>query len=201
MTHWLILSNDTVIIFGRSPFVNEIRSEIPKLCRKFFSIGCNYFVESFPCVNAVIFYDDITPRFFNNQLLITQRKYAEDAEYKCHELCRTHKHSEFYDVKRTPDGLSGDPGKLNFWFHTPSMALNWAHQKGYSRAILAGIDLDIGTPHFDDGSVPEWEINGLLDARSQFERLCVEFGEVLQLNPECTLDIAKASCSDFCSEQ
>ena len=51
----------TLILFGRSPFINEIAQYIPDLCNKYHTMGCNYFCDTFPMVEYVIFYDDIVP--------------------------------------------------------------------------------------------------------------------------------------------
>ena len=52
----------TLILFGRSPFINKIAEYIPELCNKYHTMGCNYFVNSFPEVEYVVFYDDLVPK-------------------------------------------------------------------------------------------------------------------------------------------
>ena len=73
-------TKDTLILFGRSPFINKIRDKVPEIIKKYTTMGCNYFCESFPEVDHVIFYDDICPKV-KNSTIVTQYEYFK---YKKH---------------------------------------------------------------------------------------------------------------------
>ena len=117
----------TLILFGRSSFINEIRNDIPELIKKYHTMGCNYFCESFPDVEYVVFYDDITPKVKPESTIITNVRHYYDTTKNCYNLCHTHKNIEFYTINKNSNDFSFRDSQLNFCIHTPSMALNWAY--------------------------------------------------------------------------
>lgn len=176
---------DTLILFGRSPFINKIRDKIPYLISKYHTMGCNTFCESFPDVEYVIFYDDIAPKV-KDSIIITDIK---NKDRNAHDLLQTHKH-ELYIVNKDDWFFSKEKSTLNLCVHTPSMALNWAYQKGFKNVVIAGIDLIPDTKHFDSEKkiFPQEAIN---QARRHLTKIATQYLNIYQLNPDSDLDLPK----------
>lgn len=175
---------DTLILFGRSPFINTIRDKIPYLISKYHTMGVNYFCNSFPDVEYVIFYDNIVPDVKKSTIITSFKNLEKDAA----NLIYSHKY-ELYNVKRNNKEFSKDKSTLHFWIHTPSMALNWAYQKGFRNVVLAGIDLNHG--RFDSFPSREFSDTALKEARNHLTKIATQYLNIYQLNPDSDLDLPK----------
>lgn len=180
-----LMRDDTLILFGRSPFINEIRDKIPYLIENYHTMGCNTFCESFPDVEYVIFYDDISPKVKDSIIITDEKNLTRNAK----ELLETHRH-ETYQIKKDDWTFSEDKNVLHLCVHTPSMALNWAYQKGFKEVILAGIDLIPDTPHFDS-CAKIFSNEAIKQARKHLEQIATKYLNIYQLNPNSYLDLPK----------
>ncbi len=194
--------DDTLILFGRSSFINEIKSEIPILIKKYHTMGCNYFCESFPEVEYVVFYDDITPKVNPDSTIVTNVKHFQDCSKKCYALCHNHTKAEFYTINKNFESFEFGNQKLSFCIHTPSMALNWAYQKGFKNVIIAGIDLIINTPHFDaettpDAQCPDFNTSAIKRAREHLTNVASKYLKVYQLNPKSDIELEKITIKEL----
>lgn len=192
----------TLILFGRSPYINEIKNEIPLLIKEYHTMGCNYFCETFPDVEYVVFYDDITPKVNPESIIITNVKHYQDITKKCYKLCHEHNNIEFYTVNKDDDEFSTGDSRLNFCIHTPSMALNWAYKKGFKTVILAGIDLIKDTPHFDadtapDANYPNFNDSAIGRARRHLTEVASRYLKVYQLNPKSDIELEKVTIKEL----
>lgn len=192
----------TLILFGRSSFINEIKNDIPELIKKYHTMGCNYFCESFPDVEYVVFYDDITPKVKPESTIITNVRHYYDATKNCYNLCHTHKNIEFYTINKNSNDFSFRDSQLNFCIHTPSMALNWAYRKGFKNVVIAGIDLIVQTPHFDkdttpDANCPNFTDSAVLVARKHLTKVASRYLNLYQLNPKSDIEIKKITLQDL----
>jgi len=196
---------NTLILFGRSPYINEVKDQIPSLIDKYITMGCNYFCETFPNVDYVIFYDDICPKV-ENSVIVTQKKYFKDKKYKCAQEIPDYPKKELFEVVKNSNGFSSDENLLFFHFHTPSMALNWAWQKGFKNVVLVGIDLNNHTPHFDmdttpDIDFPKWYDKDLVKAKKHIENIAGQYLNILQANPKSDMNLQKISIEDLLSDK
>lgn len=195
--------DNTLILFGRSPFINEIAKQIPLLCKKYHTMGCNYFCETFPEVEYVIFYDDIVPHVKPHHKIITNIKYWQYSKYKCHKLLEGHANKSVYIINKKDDCFTENSLKLNFCIHTPSMALNWAYLKGFKNVIIAGIDLTLeNNEHFDKNSTPDrdghdFNTIAIKKARDHLENVSRRYLNVYQLNPNNDIKIPKVRIEDL----
>lgn len=193
----------TLILFGRSPFINEIAEYIPELCKKYHTMGCNYFVNSFPMVEYVIFYDDLVPEVHPETKIVTNIGYFYDRDKKCYNLLRTHGNSELYKIKKDCERFSKKPSTLHMCIHTPSLALNWAWLKGFKNVIIAGIDLTLeNRKHFDAKTTPDADSNdfnkiAIEIARNHLYNIAQKHLQVFQLNPESDLKLPKVNIADL----
>jgi hypothetical protein len=192
----------TLILFGRSPYINEIKNEIPLLIEKYHTMGCNYFCETFPDVEYVIFYDDITPKVKPETKIITSVKHYFNDEKICYNLCHQHKNIEFYTINKDDNEFSTGDSRLNFCIHTPSMALNWAYKNGFKTVILAGIDLIINTPHFDaettpDANCPTFNESAIEKARKHLTDVASRYLKIYQLNPKSDIELEKITIREL----
>ena len=194
-------TKDTLILFGRSPFINKIRDKVPEIIKKYTTMGCNYFCESFPEVDYVIFYDDICPKV-KNSTIVTQYEYFKYKKHKCAQLIPDYPKKELYMVVKNDYIFTSVPNALYFHFHTPSMALNWAWQKGFKNVVLAGIDLVNHTPHFDcktapDPDYPKWFDSDLVKAKKHIKEVAGRYLNIFQLNPDSDMEVEKITIEEL----
>lgn len=180
-----------LVIFGRSPYINEIKDQIPLIIKKHTTLGINYFCNTFPDVDYVMFYDNICPNV-KNSTIITSFKNTEKEPQR---LIYSHKY-ELYHIVKNDDDFSFDPSTLNFCVHTPSMALNWAYQKGFKEVVLAGVDLVPNTLHFDDDK-PIFADEAILRAKNHLENVATKYLKIYQLNPDSYLNLPKITMEDL----
>lgn len=198
-------TKDTLILFGRSPFINKIRDKVPEIIKKYITMGCNYFCESFPEVDYVIFYDDICPKV-KNSTIVTQYEYFKYKKHKCAQLIPDYPKKELYMVIKNDYIFTSVPNSLYFHFHTPSMALNWAWQKGFKNVVLAGIDLINHTPHFDcktapDADYPKWFDSDLVKAKRHIKEVAGRYLNIYQLNPESDMEVEKITIEELLNNE
>lgn len=180
-----------LIIFGRSPYINEIKDYIPELIKKHTTMGINYFCNTYPNVDYVCFYDNILPNV-GHSTIITSYK---NAEKEPRNLIYSHPY-ELYHIIKDNEKFSTEKGILNFCMHTPSMALNWAYLKGYKEVVLAGIDLIPNTKHFDDDKVCLSE-SSMETARKHLENVATKYLKIYQLNPNSDLKLPKITMEEL----
>lgn len=194
--------NDTLILFGRSPFINKIADKIPDLCNKYHTIGCNYFCNTFPQVEYVIFFDDINPKVQEKHTIITNVLYLRRKNANCRNLLENHDKKELYVIHKNFKKFADDVNSLNFCIHTPSIALDWAYKKGFKNIILAGIDLTLNNKHFDykttpDGDGHTFQEMSLFKAREHLTKVAAKYLNIYQLNPENDIDIPKVKITEL----
>lgn len=195
--------DDTLILFGRSPYINTISKYIPELCKKYHTMGCNYFVNSFPQVEYVIFYDDLVPNVEERHKIITNGKYNCSNAYKSYELLQAHENKELYIINKQSFAFSDNPKILNFCIHTPSMALNWAWLNRFKNVVIAGIDLTLeNNEHFDKDTTPDrnghdFNLSAITAARNHIENVATKHLNIYQLNPKSTINIPKINILDL----
>lgn len=179
-----------LIIFGRSPYINEIRDYIPNLINKHTTMGLNFFCDTFPNVDYVMFYDDIKPKVQQSTIITRYENLKNSAG-----LIYSHPY-ELYNVRKNGLEFSEDAATLHFCVHTPSMALNWAYLKGFKDVVLAGIDLIPNTLHFDDDK-PIFDNRTITTARHHLENVCTRYLNIYQLNPDSDLKLPKIKMEDL----
>lgn len=195
---------DTLILFGRSPYINEIREYIPEIIKKYTTMGCNYFCESFPDVDYVVFYDNLAPEV-KNSTIVTQVKYFKQPGYNAYKKYPDYPKKELYVVVKNDYIFTSMKNALYFHFHTPSMALNWAWQKGFKNVVLIGIDLINNTPHFDkdtapDINTPRWFDTDLVKARRHIKEVAGRYLNIYKVNPKSDIDVDLITIDDLLRE-
>ena len=193
---------DTLILFGRSPYINKIADYIPELCKKYHTMGCNYFCNTFPQVKYVIFHDDICPNVQENQTIITNILYLRRKNSNCNRLLENHEKKELYVIHKNLKKFAEDINSLNFCIHTPSIALDWAYKKGFKNIVLAGIDLTTQNQHFDYKTTPDqnghtFNDKSLFTAREHLTNVAAKYLNIYQLNPDNDLELSKVNIADL----
>ena len=176
--------NDTLILFGRSLFIDKIKNYIPELIKKYDTLGINTFYKTYPDIDAVIFYDkDAAPKEKIDNLIITDRKNISEVKHQ--------KNVEIYEVITNRPEFSNIQGILNFYYFTSSMAINWAYLKGYKNVVLAGVDLE-NNYHFDDKDFRPELADGVQEKTKRYmEQVCSKYINLYQLNPESDLKLPR----------
>lgn len=181
---------DTIIIFGRSLFINKIKKYIPELIKKYDTMGINSFYESYPKIKYVIFYDKIAaPKQIINNKIITDIKNKDEVYNQ--------KDVTLYKVITNREEFSTNKNILNFYYFSSSMAINWAYLKGYKNVVLAGIDLE-NNLHFDNPlDKPNISEEVLFKARKYMENICSKYVNLFQLNPDSNIRLRKISIKEI----
>lgn len=177
---------DTLILFGRSPFINEIKKYIPRIIKKWHTMGCNTFCESFPDVEYVIFYDDICPKVGENSTIITDNLNYVNEHRKAYSLLHNHPKVETWKVIKMRNRFAEEDDELSLCVHTPSMALDWAYKKGFKNVVLAGIDLIPNTKHFDSEAYI-FNNEAVKTARLHLTGVATRYLNIYQLNSRSDL--------------
>ena len=170
-------------------FINKIKKHIPDLIKKYDSLGINTFYESYPNINAVIFYDKTAaPTRPIDNLIITDRKNADTVIHQ--------KNKELYEVVTNREEFSIKQGVINFYYFTSSMAINWAYLKGYKNVVLCGIDL-MNNLHFDNDFKSDLSDGVQAETKKYMENICTKYINLFQLNPESDLKIPKINIDNL----
>ncbi len=179
-------------------FINEIKNDIPKLIEKYHTMGVNSFCEIFE-PEYIIFADDFPPTRINeNQTVITNLWWWQNKKSRTFERIKNHKKLELYVIEKEYTRFSDSTLKLHFWFHTPSIALNWAYLKGFKNVILAGIDLNFNDKrHFDANFVASWLNDDVKKARQHLEDVATKYLKIYQLNAQSDLRLEKITIKDL----
>lgn len=179
-------------------FINEVREYIPDLLINFHSIACNQFVNSFGGVENVIFFDDILPisGVKPHHNLITDVRLSRNPKYKCYEWLNNHDKKELYLIDNQTDFTERER-HLAFFFHTPSMALNWCYKKGFKTVYLCGVEISEDTRHFDSNYPACWTDRKRLQARKILEKEYTKHLNIIQLDKKSTLDLKKTDIKEL----
>lgn len=193
---------NTLILFGRSPYVNKIKQYVPKICEKWHTMGVNSFCDTFPMVESVVFNDNICPNFLPKHHVVTNIANSS-LKKKAGEKLAKHPNKEMYFCVPSK-GFQEDitQRKLSFFFHTPSMALNWAYLMGFENVVLIGIDLINDTDHFNYEQVHDlktchWDEGRLEEARKQLEMINGKYLNLYQITKNNEIDLPKLKIGDL----
>ncbi len=183
---------NTIVIFGRSLFINEIKEFIPELIKNYHTIGINSFYRSFPDVEYTCFADLHLPSYLpsiTSKLIMSNMS----GDYWKH-----YKNKEVFCIEHNSKDFSQEEHILNYCFHTPSIALNWAYLKGFKNVVLAGIDLINHTGHFDAPDiVPNWSDDNIKEAINHIEKIATQYLNVYTVNPNSIINIPFISVEDL----
>lgn len=193
-----ITTDNTIILFGRSLFINEIREYIPYLIEKYHTIGINHFVESYPDIENVIYFDDI---FINGitakHNVITDIRHYQNKNSKSYLFLKEHEKKELYLIRRDFSSLSTDTNTLHFFFHTPTIAINWAYLKGFENVILLGVDITDNKEHFDVEYLAEWKDDVRVKARKHLEQVCTKYINIYNVNVNNGFELPQISITEL----
>lgn len=198
-----MIYDDTLILFGRSPYINGIKRYIPEICEKWHTMGCNYFVNTFPQIEYVVFSDkDVNPDFKSNHVVVTnilRSNYNTPVGKRLY----NHKFKEFYYFVKTPTFQEDiSKNKLSFYLHTPTVALNWAYLHNFKNVVMIGIDLLDNTDHFDKNSTPDidtcnWGDSCINNMRKHIEEVNGKYLNLYTTNLKNGLNIKKIKITDL----
>lgn len=188
----------TLVLFGRSMFINEIRDYIPFLIEHLHTMGVNSFCNHFE-TEFVIYIDDFPPKIREHQTVITNISHYHKRNSMSYNFLAEHQKKELYILEKDYLRFSDSSYKLNYFFHTPTMALNWAYIKGFKNVVLAGIDLNFADKrHFDNVNFdPNWLEKDVLKARWHLENICTKYLNIFQLNAGSDLRLPKIKLGDL----
>ncbi len=193
------INDHTIILFGRSEYLYKIEKFVPDLLKKYHSIGCNQIVEYFNDIENAIFFDDVGKlNITENTHLIAPAIYTQNSNRKSFKFLENHKNKELYEFYRNGKVFSKEKGTLNFYIHTPSLALNWCYQNNFRNVILAGVDLEPeNSVHFASHQPFMLDEEKRILARKHLEKVCTKYLRIYQLNAESTLNIDKINIKEL----
>jgi hypothetical protein len=180
---------EKVIIFGRSPFINEIKEFIPELQENYFNIGINSFPVTFPNVDLWSFIDEktllnIIIHNYKGQKILSDSSFQDDLELydiNNYELFETIEHHEpILDI----------PNCLAYQNITLTIVLNWCIKQGIKEVYLIGHDISPDWSYFDSEASQNAEEKFLKEIR-HFIYKCQDYTKIFQCNPNSDLELPK----------
>ena len=177
------------IIFGCSPFINEIAGYIPKLQEKYYTIGINNFPVFYPNVNSWFFYD--------NSMVGCIENHYRGQKIHTRERLRGHlerfKITNFETFRPVYNRLYTEKKEnyLLFKHFTISTALNWCLVNGFKDVYLAGIEMDSEQwQHFYCDNIHFTKMD-LQDETFKYIYQMQEYMNIWQLNKNCKRNLQK----------
>ena len=185
-----------IIIFGSSPFINEISDLIPELMEKYDSIGINVFPAFYPAVKHWFFYDDkmigLIKTHYKGQILHTRydlREKITNLGVKPEDLEIFYPACEIFPKDKKDF--------LYFKNYTITIAIDWCIKNGYENVYLAGVDMDSEEWYhfYDTYCMHRTKIKGLERTAKAIEELQKHIN-IFQLNQK-TNKVQKLPISDI----
>jgi hypothetical protein len=177
-----------IIIFGSSPFINEIRDYIPALQEKYVTVGLNMFPAYYPNVNHWFFFDDsgidALRLYYKGQKIHTRKGLKGHLD-----LLKITNHECFEPVGCI---LEEKKDSLLFCNYTITSALHWCVRNNFENVYFAGIEMDSEIwYHFYDLMTKHYSnLRYQKEAVEWFYKLQEQIN-IFQLNPENTLKLPK----------
>ncbi len=189
---------DTLILFGRSPYINGIRKYIPQICQKWHTMGVNSFCNVYPQVEYVIFNDKNADVEFTPKHRVIANILRSNITEKNGQKLEKHLNKEFYFcAKKKFFEEDLNQKKLSFFSHTPSMALNWAYLNGFKNVVLIGIDLT-PTGHFDKPDfILNWDEKRIKETKEHIEFINGKYLNLYKTNQKNEIDIPFVKIGDL----
>ncbi len=190
--------NDTIIIFGTSPFISNFGDEnINYLIDKYDSIGINSFGIRYNNIKYWIWadynlYNYFKPHIKNHKLILSKSAYIKEAS----------KYSDGLNIEYVFDGQSGEishdlnSNKLLMFKTSAHPAINYAYLKGYKNIILCGVDLTCNWNHFDG----DYKVQRTIKRIDEIRRRLYMFKDYINLytlNEDSTLEINKINIKEL----
>ena len=154
---------------------------------------------------TIVYIDDYPPKVKEHQTVITNISHFHNRNSRSYNFLAGHQKKELYILEKDYIRFSDSNYKLHYFFHTPTMALNWAYLKGFKNVVLAGVDLNINDlRHFDNEKFnPNWLEKDVQKARNHLENICTKYLDIYQLNAGSDLRLPKLKlgdllCQEFC---
>lgn len=191
--------DDTLVIFGCSPYINGIKRYIPQICKKWHTMGCNDFCNTFKDVEFVIFNDkNAKPNFQKNHIVVTNfacTNYNTEIGKKLY----NHRYKDLYYVvpsKNLQEKI--EERKLSIYHHTPTMAINWAYLHGFKNVVLIGVDLINNTGHFYDNDFKlSWDENRINEAVKHLENIDGKYLNIYKTNAKNEINVPLIKIGDL----
>lgn len=199
----MINKDNTAIIFGCSPFINEMKKkDVNYLIDNYYHLAINNFIHKYNNVKNIIFsdyscYDWIRDYITNQKIIMAQS---------------AHRHNFILEKKEAPNNveylydarseifhdLSGN--MLAMYKTTAHPAINYAYLKGYKNIILCGIDLTENWNHFYSNETTD---NDIIRNRVRINKMrnllysFKEFVNLYTLNSNSDLEIDKINIKEL----
>lgn len=172
----------TLILFGRSPFINEV--DVPRILEAGHdTAGCNNFAAQFPVTTSWCLDRYIAPMSDKTQVFVRSRREAPPPPGAI-AIRPCSVPEPFLDDQR--DNLGNQ--MLAWARFTPGAILNWAILQGYEAVYLVGVDhypTDTRFEHYD-GIDNEFGQNILPEMHERFRAYVMECSKhikIYQTNP------------------
>ncbi len=194
--------DDTLVIFGCSPYINGIKRYIPAICKKWHTMGINEFCNTFKDVEYVIFNDRrCNPKFDKTHYVITNlscTNYNTDLGKKLY----SHAFKEYcYVVPSKNLQLDAGEHKLSIYHHTTTMAINWAYLHGFKNVVLIGVDLINNTGHFfDKDYMFSWDENRINESIKHLENINDKYINLYKVNAKNEINIPLIKIGDLIND-
>ena len=166
-----------VIILGRSPFVEKVKDSLPKLIKRYFTVGINQIVDVYPEVDVAFFFDKQDLNIYKNNRIVIN-------ESNVNPKISSSLNIETFSHQGANISLDKNTNVVGFSELSITSCLNWCYKQGFTTAYLIGHDLNYGQWEYSySGKIlnpAEFKIKKARDFIYKMNR----FMNIYQVNPD-----------------
>lgn len=187
---------DTVILLGDSPFIDEIKQKLCYVTQRFTTMGINRIVNTYK-TNYQVFVDERMLPVANKHpdiKTVSLCRYENRIQAKEKELYNSYTFS--FDVNTEKDLLKN--GKLAWCGFTHDFALSYLITKGWKNIILIGTaDFSIGAMHHSVQMAFTPSLRLVEKSKKFINEVCTKRANIYTCNPNSLLTVERVSIDDL----
>ena len=189
-------TEDTVILLGDSPFIDEIKQKLCYVVQRFTTMGINRIVNTYK-TNYQVFVDERMLPVANKHpdiYAVSLQRYGDMVRTKEKELYNSYSFN--FDSNTEKDLCKN--GKLAWCGFTHDFALSYLITKGWKNIILIGTtDFSIGAMHHSVQMAFTPSLKLVEKSKRFIGEVCTKRANIYTCNPNSLLTVERVSIEDL----
>ncbi len=182
-----INTNNTLIIFGCSPYINEIEDKIKPIQNKYKTLGINHFNYTFKNCDYWLWsdyglYTNLSQHidFSNYKCICTEETYTKEIQGKF---------KPYFIFNATKKDIKIQNKNDLFIYKTSALpAINFAIKEGFKNVVLIGVDLNSDWKHYYSGQDQKRSLTRITRMREHLYNF-KSYINIYKVNPNSDLDL------------
>lgn len=187
---------DTIILLGDSPFIDEIKQKLYYVVQRFTTMGINRIVNTYK-TNYQVFVDERMLSVANKHpdiYAVSLQRYGDMVRTKEKELYNSYSFN--FDSNTEKDLCKN--GKLAWCGFTHDFALSYLITKGWKNIILIGTaDFSIGAMHHSVQMAFTPSLKLVEKSKKFINEVCTKRANIYTCNPNSLLTVDRVSIEDL----